>query len=114
MGSFLNRRPAKYRYLVVFDSVDDDKIYGIMKVDTKGIRTSIEFHFFNDIGKIDLSIREVSRTEWETMKAFELFPILTPYWRDPEIHIHAHFYSSGKPVKDKHKITLFKVRFRDY
>ena len=83
-----------------------------MKLCTTDIKTSIELQFFNDDGRIDLLVREVSLTEWETMKAFELFPILTPYYRDPVIQPLAAWQHS-KP-RDKHTVTIFKVRFRDY
>jgi hypothetical protein len=116
VGSFLNRRPATYRYLVVYDSVDDDKIYGIMKLGTKGIKTGIRLQFFNDDGLIDLSIREIPRVEWETMDAFELFPILAPYYRDPVVldRVWQKYALSAGAWKDKYKTTIFKVRFRDY
>jgi hypothetical protein len=114
MSSILNRRPARNRYLVVYDAVnEDDKIYGIMKLGTKGIKTSIELQFFNDEGRIDLSFREVSPIEWETMKAFELFPILTPYYREPVIY-PAEMWPHPLQPRDKHTVTIFKVRFRDY
>ena len=117
MNSILNRRPARHRYLVVYDPVDEnDKVYGIMKLCTTNIRTSIELQFFNDDGRIDLLVREVLLVEWETMKAFDLFPILTPYYRDPVIQpLAAWNHPNLHPGnKDKHKVTIFKVRFRDY
>jgi hypothetical protein len=114
MNSVLHKRPAKQRYVVVYDSFDDDKIYGTMKIDTKGIRTSIELQFFNDDGRIDLSVREISKVEWETMNAFELFPILTPYHYDPKIRMPSGWHPYGGPIREKHKVVIFKVRFRDY
>jgi len=111
---WLNKRPAKHRFVVVYDPVDEnDKVYGIMEIDTKGIRTGIELQFFNDDSRIDLDVREIPKVEWETMKAFELFPILTPYFRDPIIQPPAR-WPYPDPPRDKHKKTVFKVRFRDY
>lgn len=115
MNSVLHRRPAKQRYVVVYDSFDGDKIYGIMKIDTKGIKTSIEFQFFNDEGRIDLSVREIPKIEWETMNAFELFPVLIPYSFDPKKQMPSNWNPYINPsVRDKHKVVIFKVRFRDY
>ena len=112
--NWLNRRPARNRYVVVYDSVDENnKVYGIMKLDTVGIRTNISLQFFNDDGNIDLNVREIPKIEWETMEAFELFPILTPYYRDPIPRPISGVV--GKPTKrDKDMTTIFKVRFRDY
>ena len=115
MNSILHRRPARHRYLVVYDPVDEnDKVYGIMKLCTTDIKTSIELQFFNDDGRIDLLVREVLLVEWETMKAFKLFPILTPYYRDPKIQLPPDWHPYAGSPKDKHKTTIFKVRFRDY
>ena len=115
MNSILHRRPARHRYLVVYDPVDEnDKVYGIMKLCTTDIKSSIELQFFNDDGRIDLLVREVTLVEWETMKAFELFPILTPYYRDPVIQPLAAWSQPPLQPRDKHTVTIFKVRFRDY
>jgi hypothetical protein len=115
MGNTISRRPAWNRYFVVYDPVDeDDKIYGILIIDTKDVKTNIVIQFFNDEGYIDLGIREISKIEWETMKAFELFPVLTPYYRDPVTVKSRGWYPRWKTPIEKHMSTIFKVRFRDY
>ena len=70
-------------YVIVYDSDDEDKVYGMMKFDLSDIDDEVEVgvNFYNEDGKIDLRIREVSKSEYETYEAFKLFPILTPYAR---------------------------------
>ena len=115
MSKWLNKRPAKSRYIVAYDSVDkDNKIYGIMELDTMGVRTDIAVHFFNDESKIDLDIREINKTEFGTYVAFELFPILTPYAKEyvqPQHDSSSFFYGIDFGTEEA---TIYKVRFRDY
>lgn len=115
MSNTIASRRALNRYFVVHDPIDeDDKIYGILIIDTKDIKTNIVIQFFNDEGYISLRVREVSKIEWETMKAFELFPVLTPYYRDPVTVKSRGWYPRAGTPRDKHVSTIFKVRFRDY
>ncbi len=104
--------------MVAFDSLDEDnKVYGIIELDTTDIDTDMEVCFFNDEGKIDLHIREVTKSEYDTYVAFELFPILVPYSKE--------YVPLDTSAIDRCTIdwgidfstpprTVFKVRFRDY
>ena len=115
MSKWLNKRPAKSRYIVAYDPVDEDnKIYGIMELDTMGVRTDITVHFFNDESKIDLNIREITKAEFGTYVAFELFPILTPYATEyvpPREDTSSFDFGIDFGTAEA---TVYKVRFRDY
>ena len=108
---------AHLRYIVVYDPVDDDnKIYGMMELDLSSIddKVGVWVQFFNDDGIMNLEIREVSQSEYNTYKAFDLFPILTPYDRQdfpfrPDTGSFDWGIDFSTPAE-----TRFKVRFRDY
>lgn len=113
----LSENRAHPVYIIVYDPVDEDnKIYGMMEFDLSDIDDKVDVcvKFYNDDGKIDLDIREVSQSEYETYKAFDLFPILTPYARQefpfkPDTSSYDLGIDFHTPAE-----TVFKVRFRDY
>lgn len=120
-STYSNRFEPKTRaepvYIVVYDPCDEDnKIYGMMEFDLSDIADDIHAYvkFYNDEGNIDLKIREVSQSEYETYIAFDLFPILTPYARQdfpfkPDTSSYDWGIDFHTPAE-----TVFKVRFRDY
>ena len=113
MSKWLDRRPTEARYIVAYDPVDD-KIYGVMELDTTDVDTDIAIHFFNDDGKIGLHIREITKAEFGTYVAFELFPILTPYDKK---HIPTGYNTGSFDWGINFGLdltTIYKVRFRDY
>ena len=104
-------------YIIVYDPVyGDNKIYGMMEFDLSSIddKVYVYVQFFNDDGNMNLKIREVSQSEYETYKAFDLFPILTPYARQEfPFKADTSSYDWGFDFHTPAE-TVFKVRFRDY
>ncbi len=105
-----------FLYLVAYDSVYDsrrdviegEKICGIIKVFVASSTDYVFLRFYNGINENNLRTYEVSQSEWETMKAFELFPILYPY--DEELsHMHATTFES-----EIYERATYKVNFHDY
>ena len=108
-------KDGNFRYYMAYDlycsdregsglTRDEEVIYGLYKVDfTRCHYAAVEFH--NEISAIDLLMREVTQSEWETYVAFELFPVL-----------HAYDSSTFYDVRQPYTLlaTTFKVRFRDY
>lgn len=122
-----------FRYYLAYDRihdsyrdvVEDDVVYGLVRIPTvdafpgaseigfyidvfRGDVSRGEVWFYNDTsGKIDLLIRELSQTEWETMEAFELFPILYVFSVTREIH---------KDHSSLHEyiVSMSKVHFNDH
>jgi hypothetical protein len=99
----------QYAYLVCHDHIkgEEEIIYGIFKIPTKGVLNRITVKFYNDTtGEIGVSAYEVLQSEWETMKAFELFPILQPYKELETCH-------TDHATLDTFTTLTYGVRFRD-
>ena len=91
----------------IFNEVEEERIYGIVKIPTTDAFMG-EIKFYNDTtGLIDLLIREYSQAEWETMQAFELFPILHVFAVVKEVHMM-------EDTLEHYTITISKVRFNDH
>ncbi len=117
MNSFPHTSGDPYQYFIAYDRVDeDDKVYGILRLDTLSSSTDgIEIKFFNEIGQINLTARELSQSEWETMKEFGLFPVLHPFDTQRILRdIIQGTMGNPKQTKSQRVITQFSVRFRDY
>jgi len=109
---------CEFRYYLVHDRahsrtkgrniiVEDELIYGIVKIPTRDAFMS-EIKFYNDTsGLIDLLIRELSQAEWETMQAFELFPILYVFEVTQEFH-------QDEQTLQRWTTSISKVRFDDH
>ncbi len=100
----------QYSHLVCYDDFEgeEERIYGIFKIPTKGVFNRITVKFYNDTtGEIGVVARLVLPAEWETMEAFELFPILRPF---KELETEERDYAR----LDTYITLVYGVRFRDY
>jgi hypothetical protein len=93
----------------IFNEVEEERIYGIVKIPTKNTYMGNgKIEFYNDTtGQIGLLIREVSEAEWGTYQAFELFPVLHVFAVVQEIH-------KNHTTSEEHTVTVSKVRFNDH
>jgi len=112
MAEILNPNNRSYIYFLVKDRIwdrDDNRMeettYGMARLPIRDY-DKIRIVFHNDIDIIPLSIHPVTRSEWETMKTFKLFPVLEPYVS--EWHLE-----QDETLTTKRCIT-FRVRFRDF
>jgi hypothetical protein len=118
LNSFPHTSSDSHRYFIAYDRIDaDDKIYGILRLDTLSSSSDgIEIQFSNEIGNISLTAREISQSEWETMKEFDLFPVLHSFNKQRILReiIQGNVNNPGKQVKSHRVVTQFMVHFRDY
>ena len=105
---------AHRHYLVydrIYDSyrdvVEEDVIYGLVKIPIADAFMG-DIKFYNDTtGKIDLFIREYSQAEWDTMPAFALFPIMSVF------KVTREFFQDEQTLQSWTE-TISKVRFNDH
>jgi hypothetical protein len=105
---------CSHRYYLVYDRiydsyrdvVEDDVIYGLVKIPLSDAFDA-RFKFYNETtGEINLLVEEKSQAEWETMVAFDLFPVLRVFEVKHELH-------PNHATLDKLVVTVNKVRFND-